>query len=334
MAELSITIIIPTFQRPDDLSVAVRSVFVQTLIHKTDCTLVIVDNDPEHSAKDAIEILRAEAPANLAFISAHEPRAGVANARNCAMEHVTTDLIAFLDDDQSAADPEWLEKLYRLHKELKPAVTFGPLVTVLPKSVTEHKAYFSKFFGRHDPSPRGFIDDFHGGCNTLIDVAQLPTKRPLFDPKTNETGGEDDLLFIAIADLGGRFAWEPDAPVYERVPIRRAHLGYTLRRAFVYGQGPTASALLTKQYHKLFLWMAIGLGKFLWHGLRAAIGYALKLENRAQHIDKSIRGLSKIFFWRTFNLYGAPALRDANSISEDEITVAPVPPEQLDRLTP
>jgi glycosyltransferase involved in cell wall biosynthesis len=209
MSELSITVIIPTFQRPDDLIVA------------TACALVIVDNDPEHSAEQAIEQLRLEAPPNLTFISAHEPRAGVANARNCAMEHVKTDLIAFLDDDQSAGDPEWLEKLYRLHKELKAAVTFGPLMTVLPKTVTEHKAYFSKFFGRHDPSPRGFISDYHGGCNTLIDVAQLPKKRPLFDPATNETGGEDDLLFIAIAKLGGRFAWEPDAPVYERVPIRR-----------------------------------------------------------------------------------------------------------------
>jgi glycosyltransferase involved in cell wall biosynthesis len=306
---------------------------MQTIIDKTACALVIVDNDPEHSAEQAIEQLRLEAPPNLTFISAHEPRAGVANARNCAMEHVKTDLIAFLDDDQSAGDPEWLEKLYRLHKELKAAVTFGPLMTVLPKTVTEHKAYFSKFFGRHDPSPRGFISDYHGGCNTLIDVAQLPKKRPLFDPATNETGGEDDLLFIAIAKLGGRFAWEPDAPVYERVPIRRAHLGYTLRRAVVYGQGPTSNAIRLKQYHKLVFWMAVGMVKFLWHGLRAGFGYTFKLENRADHLDKAIRGLGKVFFWRTFSLYGAPALRDVNSISEDEITVAP-DNGQLDRLTP
>ena len=332
MSELSITVIIPTFQRPGDLIAATQSVFTQTMINKTECALVIVDNDPEHSAKEAIEQLRLEAPANLTFISAHEPRAGVANARNCAMEHVKTDLIAFLDDDQSAGDPEWLEKLYRLHKELKAAVIFGPLVTVLPKSVTEHKAYFSKFFGRHDPSPRGYIDDYHGGCNTLIDVSQLPKKKPLFDPATNETGGEDDMLFIAMAELGGRFAWEPDAPVYERVPIRRAHLNYTLRRAVVYGQGPTSNAVRLKQYHKLVFWMAVGMLKFLWHGVRASLGYIFKLENRADHLDKAIRGLSKVFFWRTFSLYGAPALRDGDSIGEDEITVAPNA-SQLDRLT-
>lgn len=333
MTELSISVIIPTFQRPDDLIAAARSVFTQTILDITECSIIIVDNDPEGSAADAIEQLRLEAPASLKFISAHEPRAGVANARNCAMDHVTTDLIAFLDDDQSAGDPEWLEKLYYLHKELKAAVTFGPLVTVLPKSVTQHKDYFCKFFGRHDPSPRGFIENYHGGCNTLIDVTQLPKERPLFDPITNETGGEDDLLFIAIADLGGRFAWEPDAKVYERVPIRRAHLGYTLRRAYAYGQGPTTNAMRLKQYHILVMWMAVGLVKFFWHGTRACFGYLFKLKNRADYLDKTIRGIGKVFFWRAFNLYGAPALRDADSIGEDEITVAPGA-QQFDRIAP
>ena len=79
--------------------------------------------------------------------------------------------------------------------------------------------------------------------------------------------------------------------------------------------------------------MAVGMVKFLWHGLRAGFGYTFKLENRADHLDKAIRGLGKVFFWRTFSLYGAPALRDVNSISEDEITVAP-DNGQLDRLTP
>jgi len=323
MSNLSISIVIPTFQRPDDLVAAVRSVFTQTMLEKTSCSLVIVDNDPEASAAEVIEQLREEAPKNLTFIAAHEPRAGVANARNCAMEHVSTDLIAFLDDDQSAANDQWLEKLYALHLELKPTVVFGPLVSVLPDSVIKHRAYFKRFFGRHDPSPRGFIEDFHGGCNTLIDVAKLPQRRPLFDTSTNETGGEDDALFADIRKINGTFAWEPHAPVYERVPKRRARLGYTLRRAVVYGQGPTFHARREKKYHVLLGWMLIGFFKMLWHGFRAGIGYIFKLENRADQLDKAIRGLGKVFFWRSFALYGAPALRDASLISQDEVTVAP-----------
>lgn len=323
MTDLSISIIIPTFQRPSDLIIAARSVFSQTIIDKTDCTLIIVDNDPKGSAKDAIDQLRGEAPSSLKFIADHEPRAGVANARNCAISHVSTDLIAFLDDDQSAGDDEWLEKLYKLHLDIKPAVVFGPLVTVLPKCVTEHQSYFQKFFGRMDPSPRGFIGNFHGGCNTLIDVSKLPPQRPLFDERTNDSGGEDDFLFHLIEDHGGTFAWEPDAPVFERVPIRRANLGYTLKRAMVYGRGPISSAFLRKQYHLVPLWMGVGVLKALYHGFWAGLGYLFKSENRAQQLDLAARGVGKMFFWRAKNLYGTAALRDSSSIDQDEVTTAP-----------
>ena len=323
MTSPSLSIIIPTFQRPEDLLYAARSVFSQTLLSKIQCTLIIVDNDPAGSAAQNIEILRVEAPANLSFVSAHEPRAGVSNARNCAMELVTSDLIAFLDDDQSAANNEWLEILYKLHLDLKPTVVFGSLITVLPESVEQHHTYFKKFFGREDHSPRGFIEHFHGGANTLIDMSQLPEKRPIFDETWNDSGGEDDALFVMIKENGGTFAWEPDASVYERVPERRANLNYTLRRAMAYGQGPTNIALIKKKYHMLLAWMAIGGAKAIWHGARAGLGYVFRLSNRAEQLDLSIRGLSKVFFWRSPNLYGQAALRDDSVVGQDKVTVAP-----------
>ena len=323
MTNLSISIIIPTFQRPGDLIEAARSVFSQTILDKTDCTLIVVDNDPDASAREAVEILRAEAPKSLKFIADHEPRAGVANARNRAIDHVSTDLIAFLDDDQSAGDPEWLEKLYDLHVELKPSVVFGPLVTILPKTVEKHHSYFKKFFGRMDPSPRGFIKHYHGGCNTLLDVSKLPKQRPLFDEKTNESGGEDDVLFHTIEKEGGTFAWEPDAPVFERVPIRRAHLGYTLKRAMVYGRGPVAEALLDNKYYVVPFWMMFGAFKAVYHGLRAGVGFLFKLDNRAEQLDQAVRGFGKIFFWRAKDSYGNAALRDSSTIDQEEVTTAP-----------
>ncbi|MEO9969076.1 MAG: glycosyltransferase family 2 protein [Hyphomonadaceae bacterium] len=307
-SNLSISIIIPTFQRPDGLLVAARSVFNQTMLEKTKCTLIIVDNDPKASARESIEILREEAPDNLQFKADYEPAAGVANARNCAINMVESDLIAFLDDDQSARDTDWLEKLYKLHMELKPAVVFGPLITALPDDITRHRKYFSRFFGRADRSPRGFIKHFHGGCNTLIDVSRLPKKRPLFDPATNELGGEDDLLFMDIKAIGGTFAWEPDAGVFEHVQRKRLSLNYTLKRASVYGQGPTSQARRERNYLKLMFWMAVGSVKFAYHGTLGAIGYIFRSESSAQHIDFAVRGLSKVLFWRTFALYGNSAL--------------------------
>ena len=318
MTALSISVIIPTFCRPEDLLRAARSVFGQSLIGQVPCTLIIIDNDPAASAADAIEILRGECPDGLTFVSAHEPRAGVSNARNRAMSLVSTDLIAFLDDDQSAANPDWLETLYALHMEFKPAVCFGPLVTQLPESVTEHIDYFSAFFGRSDPSPRGLIDQYHGGCNTLIDVAKLPPQRPLFAESANEAGGEDDILFEQIEMQGGTFAWEPDAPVFEHVPVHRARLGYTLKRAFAYGQGPCTNARLRKDWPALLFWIGVGGVKFLWHGLRAGAFFLFHHPDRARELDLAVRGGSKVLFWHSVGLYGTAMLKPSNRLRQSK----------------
>lgn len=319
----TISIIVPTFQRPRDLVIAVTGLYTQTMLLKADCKLIIVDNDPHASAADAIKSLRSAAPKQLEFIALHEPRAGIANARNAAMEHVNTELLAFVDDDQTAEDPEWLEKLYDLHVELKPAVVFGPVVSVLPSSVTRHHAYFERFFGRDGPDTRGFVDGYFGCSNTLMDMAQAPKMRPLFDPKTNESGGEDDLLFDMIQKNGGRFAWHPDAPLLERVPKRRATLNYTLKRAMVYGQGPTSLALKNRHYHVLAFWACVGFCKMLWHGARAGLGYLTGSASWAQQLDLAVRGASKIMFWRGYRLYGVSALRDPSLIGDEEVTSSP-----------
>lgn len=323
MPNTSIAIVIPTFQRPKDLIIAARSVFTQTMLNTADCTLVIIDNDPAASATDAIQQLKAECPPGLTLIAEHEPRAGVANSRNRAISLVTSDLIAFLDDDQSAASDTWLEELYSLHNDIGAGVIFGPVITALPKSVTRHTDYLETFFNREDEAKRGFIAHYYGLGNCLLDVTQLPPQRPLFDERTNAAGGEDVELFEMLQARGGSFAWAPQAAVYERVPKHRATLGYAYRRAFSFGQGPCGIALAEKAYHKLAFWMLVGMAQFGFHGLLATLCYILRLEARVIHADKAIRGLGKTLFWIKDDLYGAPALRDPSLIHEDEVTLAP-----------
>ena len=323
MPEKSIAIVIPTFQRPNDLLVAARSVFTQTMLEKTDCTLVIIDNDPAASAKDAVEALKADCPANLTLITEHEPRAGVASSRNRAISLINSDLIAFMDDDQSAVSDTWLENLYDLYKDIEAGVIFGPVITALPKSVVKHTDYLSAFFSREAEAKRGFIKHYYGLGNCLVDVAQLPPERPLFDERTNAGGGEDVDLFERMQARGGTFGWAPEAAVYERVPKRRATLRYAYRRAFSFGQGPSGIAVDEKAYHKLSFWMIVGAAQFSIHGILATLCYILRLEARVTHADKAIRGLGKTLFWIKDDLYGAPALRDPSLIHEDEITLSP-----------
>lgn len=305
MPPARVTVVIPTFRRPEGLERAVRSLFSQTVFSRETIKLIIVDNDPSGSTLAIARDVLREAPQAIDATLLHEPRPGVANARNAAMVAVSTPLVAFLDDDQTAQD-SWLDELLAVYERAPCAVTFGPYHTSLPASTTKHFAYFNDFFAREPGHADGPISDFYGCGNALLDLARLPHLDPMFDPRTNRTGGEDDLLFNATRAAGGGFAWAGRAGVFEHVPENRARLGYTLRRALAYGQGPCTLARYEKRYDKLARWVVIGAAQTLVYGAAALGAFALRLPGRAFLYDRTARGFGKVIWWKTFHFYGAP----------------------------
>lgn len=309
MSAAGVSIVIPTFRRPASLARAVRSVYRQDPPAGVPVALVIVDNDPDASAAGVLATLRAEAPDWIAFTAVSEPRAGVANARNAAMAVVRTPLVAFLDDDQSAP-PGWLGALLNAHGARPAAVTFGPVLTALPGGVSHHRRYLEAFFARAPAHESGYIDTWYGCGNALLDLTLAPQDGPLFDARMNASGGEDDLLYARIDEMGGRFAWCAEAPVFEHVPESRAQLGYTLRRAIAYGQGPCniARRQSPPRVATIAFWMAVGLGQGLVYGSVAAAAALLRLDGRAFWYDRAARGFGKVWWWRGFEFYGTAAL--------------------------
>ena len=302
-----ITVILPTFRRPQDLQRAVRSVFAQDVA--PDFEILIVDNDPDGSARTATDVLISEAPEHRPIRYVHEPNAGVANARNTAIAHTTTRLVAFLDDDQSVP-PHWLAELAAFHKRCPVPVTFGPVVTQLPESTKRHRRYLESFFARAPSIASGEIDHFYGCGNCLMDLSQITREGPLFDTAMNETGGEDDLLFRALQDEGHAFGWCAEAPAFEHVPASRAQLRYTLKRAFSYGQGPVTLARKAspRQNGKILFWMIIGAGKAVVNMAMYAGSWLIRSPERATYLDRAIRGAGKVFWWIDLRFYGASAL--------------------------
>ena len=61
-----ISVIVPTFDRPDGLIRAVTSLFQQTLV-RDGFDLIIVDNTPDATATDAIAELRAACPSGCGY---------------------------------------------------------------------------------------------------------------------------------------------------------------------------------------------------------------------------------------------------------------------------
>jgi glycosyltransferase involved in cell wall biosynthesis len=309
----TVSVIIPTFRRPDGLRRAAESVLAQANPCGLKIELVIVDNDPDGSALAQGQALAKEAAMDVRVV--HMPEPGVANARNAGLAESRGSLIAFLDDDEEAPKT-WLCELVGTLKFYDADAVFGPVRTRLPDSVTEHRDYFDRFFARTGPEESGHIDDYYGCGNSLIRREALPSATP-FDAARNHIGGEDDLLFAQMQARGAVFAWSAEAWVWEDPLLSRTRLTYTLKRAFAYGQGPSAACASRRPMNLpgVFFWMGVGAGQALVYGLAAAFLWAIRAPRRARMLDKAMRGLGKVFWGGPFSLafYGQAATRSPQS---------------------
>lgn len=302
MTTAKISIIIPTQRRPAGLATAMASVVAQQGVAQqgvaaADLELVVVDNDARPSAKAAVEALQAPFP----VIYIHEPAAGVANARNAAVAAARGDFIAFLDDDEEAP-PHWLAALLEVQARFEADVVFGPVRARAPDTVSPHRPYLEAFFSRAGAAEAGLMDDYFGCGDSLIRRAALPDPHRPFSALRNFIGGEDDMLFGQMKAAGARFAWAPQAWVWEDPVPARLSLGYTIRRAFAYGQGPSAAAAVRADRLGVARWMAIGLAQAGLFGLLAAAKWAIRAPDRAWALDRAARGLGKTLWWGPFKI--------------------------------
>jgi len=313
-----IAVVIPTLGRPDSFRRAVRSILSQQgLEHLAPVQLVLADNNPDGSAVPIAEELAREAPDTFEVTIVHEPRAGVSNIRNAALAKVRARHLFFLDDDQTPVSTDWLRNFHEGHVRLGSAASFGPVDAALPPGCEHHATYFQEFFGRSGPDTDQLIDGGHGCNNSALDLAQMPFDGPLFDSSANEIGGEDDILYGRLANAGASFGWVAAARAFEHVPVSRARLGYTLRRAFAYGQGAPHNAFRRGLHHVPagLLHMLVGLVQVPACALIAAGFRPFNRDRSAWWLDKSARGVGKIFWMPVFKLrfYGLPGLQRANA---------------------
>ena len=297
------SIIIPTFCRPARAVDAARSALAQSVSAAFE--VVLVDNDPDASA---LALLRELDDPRVVVV--HEPRAGVANARNAGLRAAKGEFIAFLDDDETA-HPDWLAELMRVQAAHKADVVFGPVRTRLASPPRDHVAYFEKFFARDPDHAEGIITKFYGcGCS-LVRRAALPSAEP-FAAERNEIGGEDDLLFQAMDAAGARFAWAPDAWVWETPESSRVTLAYTLKRAFAYGQGPATQAWTgpKRDIPAIGFWMAVGFVQSIVFGAAAVGSYLAKTRRRAFAYRRFVEGVGKLLWFPVIKprFYGAARL--------------------------
>ncbi|WP_298331162.1 glycosyltransferase family 2 protein [Asticcacaulis sp.] len=303
---MSVSLIIPTFRRPDGLKTALSSVFAQTGVDVA-VNIIVCDNSPEGSARAQVESLTPGAGQTLTYL--HEPSPGVANARNTAVKAANAPFILFLDDDEEAP-PDWVAKMLSAQQAFDADVVFGPVTARLQTADPKFRPYFEAFFSRFGPAHSGPIPDYYGCGNSLIRRARLSGEQP-FDTNRNNCGGEDDKLFYALKQDGARMVWAADAFVWEDVPESRATLRYTLPRAFAYGQGPSTSAMAgtPKKPLTCAYWMLNGLVQAVLFGGAGLALYAAGSKAAARILDKAARGLGKLIWFHKIGFYGTALLR-------------------------
>jgi succinoglycan biosynthesis protein ExoM len=298
---IRVSVLIPTFRRPESFLRAARSVLAQQGVESVE--LIAIDNSPEGSALVAFRAL--EADASIPFRWAHEPRSGVAHARNAALQLARGDLVAWLDDDEEAS-PHWLAALIAVRRETGAQSVFGP---VRARCACERNAdFYENLYSRSGPAQSGSSERAYGIGNSLQPRLMYEEPQP-FDPRANQTGGEDDVLFASWADAGARFAWAADAWVIEHLGADRTHLKHGLKRALAYGQGPCETAWATRDFLGLAKHMSVGAAQAVVFGVASAFALAGSTPRALALLDRATRGAGKVFWFWEQRFYGEALVR-------------------------
>lgn len=289
-----LSIIIPTYKRPDALARALASVEMETATG-LDIEIVIADNDPKASAKSFAAQKIAASDANIIYI--HVPEPGVSNARNSALAVARGRYILFLDDDMEACSP-WVQSMVDAAQKFDAALVFGPVNAVMPDADNPFFEQMRPLFSREVPGEDGLIERGIGTGNCFIDREKAALPTPVFDTSLNQTGGEDDTLFRQLEKQDIRIAWTNAAITLEHVPAERATMTYVWRRNFAFGQTPTHEAADkgVSGLPRVLIWTCVGAAQILIYGLRFGV---TKLMNRPEavfNLGRMAQGFGKIFW--------------------------------------
>lgn len=233
-----LTVAVLTYRRPDDLDAVLPALVAQAraaaTAHGLDVRLVVVDNDPDGSARARVE-QEAARSGDVPVVYAHEPVPGIAAARNRALDEGGDDeLFAFIDDDERPSEC-WLVELVGLQRATGATAVVGP---VRSEFAVPPEPYLveGRFFERRRLAT-GTVVDVAATNNLLLHLPTVRRQGLRFDVALGQLGGEDTLFTRSFVARGGRMVWCAEAEVTDVVPAHRATRRWVLQRAFSSGNG-------------------------------------------------------------------------------------------------
>ena len=244
--QVTVVICAYTERRWQDLVDAVHSVRAQSVAPSQ--LLLVIDHNAELAA-------RAAAGIGGVTVLVNENRRGLSGARNTALAHASGDIVVFLDDDASAAGPDWLELLLAPYQDPAVQAVGGAATPIWPvdRPITlpagTARGELDWVVGctyRGQPEVIGDVRNLMG-CNMSFRRAVFTAVGGFTEDMgrvgTVPVGCEETELCIRLRhhDPSARIVFEPRALVRHRVSADRVTWSYLRRRSW--GEGISKAAV-------------------------------------------------------------------------------------------
>ena len=246
----SVSVVVPTYQRPDEVVRCVGSIVATGYPH---LEVLVVDNAPAHRLTAQAVEESYGGDERVHYLA--EWTAGASRARNLGVRHATGEIVAFADDDV-VVDPHWIAALVHAFAGHPDVSCVTGLV--IPKTLeTPVQAWFEDFGGfNRGYAQREFDLSEHRGDSLLYPytagamgglgnsafrrsaLLSPDAFNTVLGPGTPAFGAEDQDAFVSLLKRGERLLYEPAALVHH---THRDSYGELRWQVFTYGAGMAAA---------------------------------------------------------------------------------------------
>ena len=242
-AEPTLTLLVCTYNRADDLADLLRTALSQQTDGTCTFEILVVDNNSADGTRLVVDELVARGHTNLRYL--FEPRQGKSHALNTGLEAIRTPLYTIADDD-FVLPPEWVQNIVDVFRA-RPDVSF-----VSGKVLPLWQATVPSWLNRDHWSAVALADygDHEFEASSANPVCLLACSFRLADVRA--AGGYDTALGVSAQQVGG----VEDLEILQRLWNSGRKGVYVPTISF---QHKVGASRLTKRYHRQ--WHA-GHGRF------------------------------------------------------------------------
>lgn len=229
-----ITVIVCTRNRARQLRNLLESFLALDPPAQAEWEMIVVDNGSTDDTVCVIDEFASQLPLRRVW----EPRAGLSNARNAGVAASRGDYICWTDDDVEV-HRGWLAAYAQAFHRYPDGTIFGGVVEPVyeespPQWMIDNADRLVDVLAKrdHGPEERRLTTDLHllpYGANFAVRAAEQ--RQFLYDPNLGVSPeqkrlGEETVMLISVASLGGAHYWIPDSRVFHLIPATRMTFDY------------------------------------------------------------------------------------------------------------